>query len=126
MRLSYIVLMHRSGRLTLIKSALCAGPIYTMISIGIPGWLTKALLKIMQAFLWGGFEVVQNGKWLVAWSRVQWPLCLGGLEITDLKLMGIAFRARWLWLHRDEQHRSWASLPITTDAETKDFFNAFV
>jgi hypothetical protein len=46
-------LLHRSDWLTLIKMARCAGPIYTMISIGLPGLLIKALTKIMQSFLWG-------------------------------------------------------------------------
>jgi hypothetical protein len=55
---------------------------------------------------------------------MQRPLHLGGLGISDLKLMGIALRAHWLWLHRTEQHHSWASLPITTDDDTKAFFDA--
>jgi hypothetical protein len=74
----------------------------------------------------GGTDIVQNGKCLVAWPRVQRPLHLGGLGISDLKLMGIALRARWLWLHRTEQHRSWASLSIAADNETRAFFHASV
>jgi hypothetical protein len=46
-------LLHRSGWLTLIKTTLCVGPIYTMISIGLPGLLIKALSKIMRSFPWG-------------------------------------------------------------------------
>jgi hypothetical protein len=102
-------------------------PIYTMISIALPGWLIKALCKIMRSFSGGGgTDVVQNGKCLVAWPRVQRPLHLGGLGISDLKLMGITLRARWLWLHRTKQHHSWASLPIATNEETRVFFDASV
>jgi hypothetical protein len=62
----------------------------------------------------------------LSWSRVPWPLHHGGLGISDLKLMGITPRARWLWLHRTEQHRSWVSLPITVDDDTRAFFDASV
>jgi hypothetical protein len=44
----------------------------------------------MTTFLWTGINVVQNGKCLVAWSRIQRPLELGGLRVPDLKRMGIA------------------------------------
>jgi hypothetical protein len=44
--------------------------------------------------LWTGFDVLHNGKSSVAWSRVQRPLHLGGLGIMDLRLLGMALRAR--------------------------------
>jgi hypothetical protein len=46
--------------------------------------------KLMKGFLWSGMEVVQEGKSLVAWSKVQGPLVLGGLGVLDLQLMGHA------------------------------------
>jgi hypothetical protein len=79
-------LMHRSGRLALIKSTLSAIPIYTSIGVDLPPWVIKALQKIMKAFLWTGTKVVSAGKCVVAWSRVQRPLALGRLGITDLRL----------------------------------------
>jgi hypothetical protein len=55
-------LMHMSGRLALIKSTLSAMPIHTAISLTIPRWVQKALVKLMKAFLWCGSESLQNGK----------------------------------------------------------------
>jgi hypothetical protein len=83
-------LVHRSGCLTLIKTTLSAIPVYTSISVALSPWLQKGLRKIMTAFLWTGINVVQNGKCLVAWNRIQRPLELGGLRVPDLKRMGIA------------------------------------
>jgi hypothetical protein len=59
-------LMHQSRRLTLIKTTLCAVPVYTSISLGLPQWLYRALRKVMIMFLWTGSDVVQKGKCLVA------------------------------------------------------------
>jgi hypothetical protein len=87
-------LMHCSGRVTLIKMTLSAIPIYTSIRLGLLPWLHKALQRIMTAFLWMRTEVVQGGKCLVAWKRVQCPLQLGGLGVLDLKLLGIALCCR--------------------------------
>jgi hypothetical protein len=70
--------MHRSGRLTLIKTTMCVVPVYTIISIGLPGWLLKALQKIVRAFLWGGTETIQSGKCLVHGSKAIAPRRLGG------------------------------------------------
>jgi hypothetical protein len=95
-------LVHQSGRLTLVRTTLSALPIYIAISIELPPWLFKALRKIMTTFLWSGTEVVQSGKCLAAWERVQRPLPLGGLGILNLRLMGMALRLRWLWLQRTE------------------------
>jgi hypothetical protein len=87
-------LMNRSGWLALIRSTMTAVAIFTSISVGLPPWVHKALLKIMKAFLWSGSDVVQGDKCLVAWGGVQRPLDLGGLGILDLKLFGLALRVR--------------------------------
>jgi hypothetical protein len=68
--------------------------------------------------------VVNGGKCLVAWGRVQRPLHLGGLGVLDLRLMGIAIRVRWLQLQRAEASRSWSALPVSSDQQTKAFFEA--
>jgi hypothetical protein len=44
-------LMHRSGRLTLIKSTLSAVPVHMAISLELPAWVRKALIRIMRGFL---------------------------------------------------------------------------
>jgi hypothetical protein len=91
-------LTHRSDRLTLTKTTMSAVLVYTSISIGLPPWLLKAFHKVMRAFLWTRTDVVQNGKVLVAWNRMQWPLHLGGLRVMDFHLHGIVLHIRWLWL----------------------------
>jgi hypothetical protein len=59
-------LMNCSGRLELIKSTLTAMVVYISICMGLPPWVIKALEKIMKAFLWTGFDIVQGGKCLLA------------------------------------------------------------
>jgi hypothetical protein len=44
-------ILHRSGRLTLIKMTLFVVLIYTSISISLPRWLLKATQRILKAFL---------------------------------------------------------------------------
>jgi hypothetical protein len=80
-------LMHRAGRLTVIKSTLSVVPIYTSICICLPAWVHKAMTKIIKAFLWSG-----SRKCLVAWDCVQRPTQLGGMGVLDLKRMGMALR----------------------------------
>jgi hypothetical protein len=79
-------LMHRSGRLALIKTTMPVVPVYTSISVGLPPWLIKMFCKITSPFLWIGTDTVQNWKTLVVWSRVQQPLDLRGLAVLDLRL----------------------------------------
>jgi hypothetical protein len=42
----------------------------------------------------------------------------------DLRCLGISLRLRWLWLQRTEPTRSWASMLLTEDHQTKAFFKA--
>jgi hypothetical protein len=71
-------LMHRSGRMVLIKTTMSSIPVYMSISIELPPWLLKCLIKLIKSFLWSGIDEVQGGKCLVAWSRVQRPTHRGG------------------------------------------------
>jgi hypothetical protein len=119
-------LMHQSGRLALIKSTLAAIPIYTAMSHELPAWLLKAFKKIFKAFLWTGTEVANGGKCLVAWCRVQLLLQLDGQGVPDLKLMGHALRLCWLWLHRNDPAKPWATLPLPEDSTSTSFFNASI
>jgi hypothetical protein len=118
--------LHRSGRVTLVKTTLAAMPVYTAISIEPPPWLRSAIERIMKGFLWAGSEAVHSGKCLMAWSKVQRTLHLGGLGVMDITLLGRALRARWLWLRRTDLARSWASLPCQADPATEAFFNASI
>jgi hypothetical protein len=91
-------LMHRTGRLKLIKTTHAIISVYTTISQELPAWLLQVFTKIFKVFMWtGGMEVVESDKCLVTWSRVQRPLCL---SVPDLKLMGWALGLHWLWLQR--------------------------
>jgi hypothetical protein len=120
-------LMHRSGRLTLIKITLAAILVYTVMSQELPAWLLQAFTKIFKAFLWNGTEVVVSGKCLVAWSRVQRPLQLDGLSVPDLKLMvRPALRLRLLWLERVDREKPWAALPLHEDVITTAFFHSSI
>jgi hypothetical protein len=102
---------------------LSAISIYTSISLGLPPWFHKALKKLMTTFLWTG-SMVQAGKCLVAWNRVQHPLHLGGLGVLNLRVFGTALHARWLWLERMDPSRPWASMQIVEDKQTTSFFNS--
>jgi hypothetical protein len=118
--------MHHSGWLTLIKTTLAAISVYITMSQELPAWLLQAFTKIFKAFLWTSKEVVEGGKCLVAWSKVQRPLQLGGLGVPDLKLMGRALRFCWLWLKRVDRAKPWAALPLRKDAETMAFFHSSI
>jgi hypothetical protein len=63
-------LLNHSGWLTVIKTTLIAGPIYTMINIKLPAWLRKVMENILKVFLWTSSDVIQGGKCLVAWTKV--------------------------------------------------------
>jgi hypothetical protein len=119
-------LMHRNGRLALIKSTLAAIPVYTVISYHLTPWFQKAMTKIFTAFLWIGTEVAHGGKCLVAWKRVQHPLQLGGLGIMDFNLLGRALCLRWLYLSWTDPERPWALHPVVDDAVTEAFFQASI
>jgi hypothetical protein len=55
-------LMHRSGRLSLIKSTLATIPVYTTMSQELSTWLLRAFKKNFKGFLWIGMEVIHEGS----------------------------------------------------------------
>jgi hypothetical protein len=71
-------------------------------------------------------KVVQGGKCLLAWKKVQQSCCLGRLNILDLKLSGNALRLRWMWLQQTDTSRSWLMLPIVEVSSTIIFFHASI
>jgi hypothetical protein len=88
-------LMHKSGRLALIKSTLVVMLVHTTISLELPAWVRKAMVKIMHCFLWSRSDTVRGGKCSVACHLVQRLLNLGGLDILDLRITGMSLRLRW-------------------------------
>jgi hypothetical protein len=47
---------------------------------------------------------------------------MGGLGISNLKILGWALRTRWLWLRKTEPHRPWASLEVQVPDQVCVFF----
>lgn len=119
-------LMHKVGRLSLMKSTLSTIPIYTMISINVPAWAIKAVDKCRRGFFSTGTETARGGQCSLAWPIVTRPWELGGLGVPDLKLTGYALHLRWLWLKRVDQPRPWARLPLQCEPEVQRMFEASI
>jgi hypothetical protein len=117
-------LMAKSGRLIWIKSVLSAVPIYCMIADGLPPWARNEIDSICRKFLWTGKDGDVRGKCMLAWETCTRPKKLGGLGITDMRLAGYAFEAKWLWLQKTDVERAWAELPLQTSPEAVAFFRA--
>jgi hypothetical protein len=80
--------------------------------------------RIMKSFLWTGTDVVHGGKCIVEWSRLQLPLVLAGLGITDIKLWGRVLQTYWLWLEDTQPTLPWVAIQGKTDATVVAFFRA--
>ncbi|KAM0889642.1 hypothetical protein ACQ4PT_027585 [Festuca glaucescens] len=111
------------GRLVLIKSVITSIPIYLSIAMELPAWLLQFLEKRIRAFFWKGSEAVSGGHCLVAWDQDCRPVEYGGLGVLNLKLLGFALRARWLWLRR-MRRGCWTYLPLQVEPEVQDLFDA--
>jgi hypothetical protein len=59
-------LMSRAGRLVMVKVVLSSIPVYSMLALDLPKWVTKAINKIRRCFLWKGQEQVHGGHCLVS------------------------------------------------------------
>jgi hypothetical protein len=101
-------------------------PVHTALSLELLTWVRKVMLKIMRNFLWTGTDTVQGGKCSVAWNMVQRSLHLGGLDIPNLRVMGMSLWLRWLWLHWCNNSIPWSELSITIDKLSKAFFRASI
>jgi hypothetical protein len=119
-------LMNNSVRLTLVKSTLPAMPIYLTMSNKLPSGVIKQLDRIRRNFLWTGLDASLKDRNVVAWATVCRPTLFGGLGVIDLRLSGIALRARCLWLQNVDEGRSWSTLKIHVESEVHAFFRASV
>jgi hypothetical protein len=61
---------------------------------------------------------------MVAWDTICKPTQFGGLRVKDLRLQGLALRARWCWLRRTDPSRPWQGLPAIKDPEANEVFQS--
>jgi hypothetical protein len=117
-------LIDRAGRLVLIKAVLTARPIHHLLVENAPLWLLEEINKWLRAFFWAGKAEANGGQCLVAWEVVCKPTSLGGLGVKNLKLQGLALRARWHWLRRTDPDKPWQGLPPIKDVAAMEVFES--
>ena len=87
-------LIHRPGRLVLVKSVISAKPIHHFMVTEAPVWVLEEIEQWMRGFFWAGKEKAHGGQCLIAWDAVCKPTYLGGLGVRNLQLQGLALRVR--------------------------------
>jgi hypothetical protein len=112
-------LLTRAGRRVHVQFVLTAMLIYLTMAIDLPQRANKAIDKIQRSYLWRGHKEAHGGHCLVAWETVCCPSELGGLGISNLRNLGCALRARWLWLQKTEPHWPWSALPIQVPVQVQ-------
>jgi hypothetical protein len=76
------------GKVTLIKSILCAIPLYWMALFRIPNKIRNRIEKLCRRFLWfGGSKVRKRTYSLIAWKIIYQSKEQGGLGVMNLKTM---------------------------------------
>jgi hypothetical protein len=119
-------LLNRSSRLVLVQSTLCAILVHISMALKVAPWAVKTITTLIRGFLWSGSEVASGGKCVVAWVNSCCPKELGGLDIPNLQLMGMALRMRWLWFARTNPQRTWSGFKFGNEAQTERFFEASI
>jgi hypothetical protein len=89
-----------------------------------PAWVLEELARWMRAFFWAGKKEINGEQCMVAWDTICKPTRFGGLGIKDLRLQGLALRARWCWLRRTDPSRPWQGLPAINDQEANEVFQS--
>jgi hypothetical protein len=51
---------------------------------------------------------------------------MGGLDIANLKALGMALRVRWNWLQRTGPEKPWGSLPLQLNPVLEIFYSLAV
>ena len=119
-------LMPKSGRLTLVKSVLCAMPIHAMMALDLPLKTIAAMNKVCRGFLWCRRATANGGNCAVAWDSVCTPKWAGGLGLPNLRWLNVAMQARWLWLQRVDTSRPWREFKIRAPPEARHLFQAAI
>ncbi|KAM0919247.1 hypothetical protein ACQ4PT_008360 [Festuca glaucescens] len=117
-------LIARQGRLVLIKCVVMARPVHHLLVADAPTWLLEEVVKWIRSFFWTGKRTVNGGQCLVAWEEISQPTAFGELGVKDLRLQGLALRARWAWLRRTDPSRPWQGLPQLQDDEATAVFHS--
>nr|GEW59747.1 RNA-directed DNA polymerase, eukaryota [Tanacetum cinerariifolium] len=84
------------GRLTLIKSALGASPLYNMSIFKVPKGVLKTLEAIRSNFFNGSDSFDRKITW-VAWDKVLASKRNGGLGVSSLYALNRALLLKWVW-----------------------------
>jgi hypothetical protein len=108
-------LLTKAGRKVHVQFVLIATIIYLAMALDLPQWVDKQLTKSGRVIFGEGTRR-QEGVTVL----LHGTLCVdlwtgrggGGLDISNLKILGWALGSPWLWLKKTEPHRPWASLEV--------------
>ncbi|VFQ90741.1 unnamed protein product [Cuscuta campestris] len=103
----YHKLLSQSGRLTLIKHVLNTMPLHMLGCSKLPKSIIKCLHSKMNNFLWGHDK--DNKKYhLSSWEKLCLPKDEGGLGITDLNTLQLAYGFKMWWTYT-QNNSLWAN-----------------
>jgi hypothetical protein len=93
------------------------------MALKVAPWAVKTITTLIRGFLWSRTKVASGGKCAVAWVNTCCPKELGGLNIPNLQLMGMALRMHWLWFVRTDPQRTWSGFKFGNEAQAESFFD---
>ncbi|VFQ93666.1 unnamed protein product [Cuscuta campestris] len=94
----YHKLLSQSGRLTLIKHVLNTMPLHMLGCSKLPKSIIKCLHSKMNNFLWGHDKDNKKYHWS-SWEKLCFPKDEGGLGITDLNTLQLAYGFKMWWTY---------------------------